>query len=150
LAAFVGPLAWFGAKYARQFLAEEKAGEAAAAASPAPAVTVPASTPAEEKGGKARKSDKAAKDDKREAKVAAAADAGARAGTESGESTAGSSHRTAEHEAGGHRAHATEKQKDHPRRAGPDLKDMMAPDPSLLPAMPPAAPSEPAPASDNP
>jgi serine/threonine protein kinase len=47
---------------------------------------------------------------------------------------------------------AAERSKDTPRH-GPDLKDLMAPDPSLLPP-PPApsapAPSTPAPASDNP
>jgi|SRR5450432_91573 len=128
---FIGALlvagAWVGGKYARLWFGggTESAGSAGAGT---------------------------AGNDRAAAQPAAAADAGAAQTAEAAAAARrnGESSSVREpaarrlHEAG----HALERPKDRPRHGGPDLKNMMAPDPSLLPPTP--APAAPAPPSDNP
>jgi serine/threonine protein kinase len=131
--------AWVGGKYARLWFGG--GGESAGNAGAAPHDRA-AAQPAAAKEGP---SDQAG----------AAGDAGLPA-AETGE-TAATTRRTgdpAARELAARRVHAVEhpaeRSKDHPRHDGPDLKNMMAPDPSMLPPTPaPAAPT-PAPTTDNP
>jgi hypothetical protein len=150
LAAIVGPAAWFGAKYARQFLGDQKAAETSAPASVAAPVAAPNPTPAptgekSDKPGKGDKADKLGKSDKHEPKVGAgSAEAASHEGAETAEP--GAAHHASESgtREPAHRAHPgekPEKQKDRPHRTGPDLKGMMAPDPSLLPPASDPAPT---------
>jgi len=90
-------------------------------------------------------------------KAGGAADAGLAPAAETGETSESGRHASegsSARESASRRAHGTEhpteRSKDHLRHDGPDLKNMMAPDPSLLPATPPPAPPPPAPAPDNP
>jgi serine/threonine protein kinase len=140
---FIGALlvagAWVGGKYARLWFGGSTESAGSAGAGPAGNDRAAAQPAAAKEGS----SDKAG-----------AADAGAAQTNETAEAAAarrnGEPSSTREpaarrvHEAG----HAVERPKDRPRHGGPDLKNMMAPDPSLLPPTP--APAAPAPASDNP
>jgi hypothetical protein len=129
--------AWVGGKYARLWFGG--GGESAGNAGAAPNDRA-AAQPAVAKEGR---SDQAG----------AAGDAGLPA-AETGE-TAATTRRTGEpasaREGAVRRVHAVEHpvehSKDHPRHDGPDLKNMMAPDPSMLPPTPAPAP---APTTDNP
>ncbi len=141
---FIGALlvagAWVGGKYARLWFggSTESAGSAGtgptgndrAAAQPAPA--------------KEGSSDKAGVADAGGAPTNETAEAAAAAHRNGESSSAREPGVRRVHEAG----HAVERPKDRPRHGGPDLKSMMAPDPSLLPPTP--APAAPAPASDTP
>jgi serine/threonine-protein kinase len=149
------PGAYFGGKYARLW-SDEKTDEAASAN----AGSANAAGAGKQAGG-----DKAAKaGDNPDKKIAAgAADAGTAAtpgeavGTEPTAATTRRGGEGSAREPATRRGHPGER-KEYPRRTGPDLKDMMAPDPSLLPPTPapapaapaPAAPSEPAPSQENP
>jgi serine/threonine protein kinase len=147
---FVGALlvggAWVGGKYARLwFGGSDIAGTVTPGA--------PGSDHGAAKGALGKEGAGAAD------KAGATADAGASTAAETGEAAASrrSGEASSVREPGVRRGHGTERagerSKDHLLHDGPDLKNMMAPDPSLLPpASAPAAPapSAPVPAPDNP
>jgi serine/threonine-protein kinase len=141
--------AWLGGKYARLWFGG--GGESAGNAGAGPQGNDrPGAQPAV---GKEGSSDKAR---------AAANDAGRPSGLETGEASAANRHLgepSTAREPAARRVHGTEhsaeRPKDHLRHEGPDLQNLMAPDPSLLPPTPPPEKSadtpEPArPAPDNP
>jgi serine/threonine protein kinase len=147
---FIGALlvagAWVGGKYARLWFGAgaDSNGTAAGAGTAAPSGTQAAGE------GDDKANDKAG-DKGSSQKAALAPDAGAVAGTEVGETPAHHLGESSARELAAKRAHggerAAERSKDYLREE-PNLKNLMAPDPSLLPPAPsaPKVPDSPAPA----